>query len=409
MGFVRKTTRDTGGFVRTTCTQCAPPAHSAHHLHTVRKAAKLTQGSAAGLSKLNVTSENASSTLHVEVQLLQAERAWVYAMDQRELHSRTEELRQRQQVVQRLKAAANAVHTLTAIAREFCDARTALAAAASTLLLLQSQLRFELQRWETALDSAALVHMITDRLAQAGSSGQAGLLKAASDDSSDSLDAVVAAYRKVGKAARCCYSESAVAVQKSQTTALDALLSAYVAVQLYSICVLSAIGMTQLANEAQSIVHACSTTSNSASAQLVWLAGPWTGDKNTPQQPSLVQVVVYYNKVDQCLAVLQHSVTETKARLLLAVCHEICTQQIADKVVAAKAYYTCLHNYHLALLHVLPACTQYVDLLALLDVVVVENILHTTALTDQLTKCDMPPDAADTDVPCLCNLAHLPY
>ncbi|KAJ2538399.1 hypothetical protein GGF49_005937 [Coemansia sp. RSA 1853] len=47
----------------------------AHHLHTVRKAAKLTQGLAAGFSKLNVTSENASSTLHVEVQLLQAERA----------------------------------------------------------------------------------------------------------------------------------------------------------------------------------------------------------------------------------------------------------------------------------------------------------------------------------------------
>ncbi|KAJ2123951.1 signal recognition particle subunit srp68 [Coemansia sp. RSA 720] len=361
----------------------------AHHLHTVRKAAKLTQGLAAGFSKLNVTSENASSTLHVE------------------------ELRQRQHVVQRLKAAANAAHTLTAIARGFCNARTALAAAASTLLL-QSQLRFELQQWETALDSVALARVITDRLAQAGSSGQAGLLKAASGDSSDSLDAVVAAYRKVGMAARRCYSESAVAVQKSQTTALDALLSAYVAVQLCSIYVLSTIGVTQLVNEAQSIVHACGATSNSADALLVWLAGlwaggPWTSDKNAPRQPGLAQVVVYYDKVRQRLAALQHSVTETKARLLLVVRREIRTQQIADEVVAAEAYYTCLRNYHSALLHVSPACAQYVDSLALLDVVVAENVLHTAALTDQLTKCDMPPEAADADASCLCNLAHLPY
>ncbi|KAJ2249096.1 signal recognition particle subunit srp68, partial [Coemansia sp. RSA 454] len=324
----------------------------AHHLRTVRKAAKLPQGSTAGFSKLNVTSENASSTLHVEVQLLQAERAWAYAMDLRELHSRTEEPRQRQHVVQRLKAAVKAAHTLAAIAPGFCDARTALAAAAYWLQM-QSQLRFELQQWEAALDSAALAWVITDRLAQAGSSHFAlahamlealdpivrlaayqmrvsgaqhatpaaiavqwydsnmkgaedrvsatipeyadisaaldklsaptgesvafanelhwrggtvsfasqelaaqvdraqGLLKAASGDNSDSLDEMVAAYRKVGKIARRCHAESAVAAQKSQTAALDALLSAYAAVQLYSVCVLSAIDVTQLFNEAQ--------------------------------------------------------------------------------------------------------------------------------------------------------------
>ncbi|KAJ2472100.1 hypothetical protein IWW56_006210 [Coemansia sp. RSA 2131] len=40
--------------------------------------------------------------------------------------------------------------------------------------------------------------------------------------------------------------------------------------------------------------------------------------------------------------------------------------------------------------------------------VVAENAPHATALTDQLTKRDVPPEAADTNAPCLCNLAPLP-
>ncbi|KAJ2179659.1 signal recognition particle subunit srp68 [Coemansia sp. RSA 551] len=486
----------------------------AHHLRTVRKAAKLPQGSTAGFSKLNVTSENASSTLHVEVQLLQAERAWAYAMDLRELHSRTEEPRQRQHVVQRLKAAVKAAHTLAAIAPGFCDARTALAAAAYWLQM-QSQLRFELQQWEAALDSAALARVITDRLAQAGSSHFAlahamlealdpivrlaayqmrvsgaqhatpaaiavqwydsnmkgaedrvsatipeyadisaaldklsaptgesvafanelhwrggavsfasqelaaqvdraqGLLKAASGDNSDSLDEMVAAYRKVGKIARRCHAESAVAAQKSQTAALDALLSAYAAVQLYSVCVLSAIDVTQLFNEAQSIAHTCGATANSADALLGWLAGPCAGsplsdDKNAPRQPGLAQVVVCYDKIRQRLTALQHSVTEMEAKLLPAVRREIRTQQIADEAVAAEAYYTCLRNYYSALLHASPACAQYVDSLALLDMVVTENVPHATALTAQLAKRDLPPSEATDTEPWLRNLAPSP-
>ncbi|KAJ2843737.1 signal recognition particle subunit srp68, partial [Coemansia brasiliensis] len=101
-------------------------------------------------------------------------RAWAYAMDLRELYSRTEEPRQRQHLVHRLKAASKAAHHLAELAPHFCETRTVLAAYAYWLQI-QSQLRFEQQKWEAALNNAAMCRKIIDVLAQTGSSQQYAL------------------------------------------------------------------------------------------------------------------------------------------------------------------------------------------------------------------------------------------
>ncbi|PIA15283.1 hypothetical protein COEREDRAFT_16169 [Coemansia reversa NRRL 1564] len=134
-----------------------------HRLHSVRKAIKLQQGTSKAFRKQDVTADMASKPEHVEVLLLQAERAWAYAMELREQYTRTEEPRQHQHVVRRLRAACKAARQLTNIAPRFCDRRTALTAAAYWLQL-QSQLSFETEQWEAALDCAALSRIVSDQL-----------------------------------------------------------------------------------------------------------------------------------------------------------------------------------------------------------------------------------------------------
>ncbi|KAJ2082058.1 signal recognition particle subunit srp68 [Coemansia sp. RSA 988] len=139
--------------------------YCAHRLHSVRKVAKLQQGTSTTFHKKDVTADMASKPEHVEVLVLQAERAWAYAMELREQYTRTEEPRQHQHMVRRLKASCKAARQLAGIAPGFCDRRTALAAAAYWLQL-QSQLGFEAELWEAALDCATLSRVINDQLAR---------------------------------------------------------------------------------------------------------------------------------------------------------------------------------------------------------------------------------------------------
>ncbi|KAJ2036085.1 signal recognition particle subunit srp68, partial [Coemansia sp. S2] len=75
----------------------------AHRLRNVRSGVKLTQGTSTAFRKKEVTVDMVKKPEHLEILLLQAERAWAFAMDLRELYSRTEEPRQRYHLIRRLR------------------------------------------------------------------------------------------------------------------------------------------------------------------------------------------------------------------------------------------------------------------------------------------------------------------
>ncbi|KAI7830966.1 hypothetical protein BX661DRAFT_90987 [Kickxella alabastrina] len=133
--------------------------YCAHHLRTVRKSVKMMQGTSTVYRKKEVTAEEATKPAHIEILVLEAERAWAYAMDLRELFSRTEEPRQRYHLIRRLKAACKAGSQLATVAASICDRRTSLAAYAYWLQI-QGQMHFELGEWEAALDCAVLSRVV---------------------------------------------------------------------------------------------------------------------------------------------------------------------------------------------------------------------------------------------------------
>ncbi|KAJ2341883.1 hypothetical protein GGF43_006068, partial [Coemansia sp. RSA 2618] len=199
-------------------------------------------------------------------------------------------------------------------------------------------------------------------------------------------DTAVATFRKISKVARQCHAESAAAAQKTRSVASDALLSAYAAVQLYSACALGAIGVAQLLSKAQDIARACGVLPDTADVVLGRFAGKWAVDKAMAGQPGLSQLVAYYDQIRQRLAALQHRVASVEAKLLPAVRREISAQQIAKEVATAEAYYTCVRNYYSALLHASPASARFLDSLALLDIVVGENVPCVSQLATELAK-----------------------
>ncbi|KAJ2449668.1 signal recognition particle subunit srp68 [Coemansia sp. RSA 2337] len=167
----------------------------AHRLRNVRSGVKLTQGTSTAFRKKEVTVDMVKKPEHLEILLLQAERAWAFAMDLRELYSRTEEPRQRYHLIRRLRAACKAGEQLAAAAAASsgtCDGRTSLEAQAYKLQM-QSQLFFELGEWTSALDCAVLSRVISEQLALLGSSRHYALAHAMIE----ALDPIVrlAAYR----------------------------------------------------------------------------------------------------------------------------------------------------------------------------------------------------------------------
>ncbi|KAJ2606964.1 signal recognition particle subunit srp68, partial [Coemansia sp. RSA 1694] len=103
----------------------------ANRLRNVRSAAKMAQGTSTTFRKKEVSADMVSRPEHLEILLLQAERAWAFAMDLRELYSRTEEPRHRYHLIRRLRAACKAGEQLAAVAASgACDGRTSLEAQA---------------------------------------------------------------------------------------------------------------------------------------------------------------------------------------------------------------------------------------------------------------------------------------
>ncbi|KAJ1721401.1 signal recognition particle subunit srp68 [Coemansia erecta] len=151
--------------------------YCAHHLRTVRKAAGLAQRAGAAYARREVTAANASSAEHVEVLVLEAERAWAGAMDVREQHSRTEDPRQHYHVLRRLRAAAAAAGRLADVAQRVCDARTAVASSAYWLHV-RAQQHFEAREWPAALDCAVLARVASTRLGATGGAHEQALAQA---------------------------------------------------------------------------------------------------------------------------------------------------------------------------------------------------------------------------------------
>ncbi|KAJ2474241.1 signal recognition particle subunit srp68 [Coemansia sp. RSA 2322] len=501
----------------------------AHRLRNVRKVAKLTQGTSTSYRKKDVSADPAAShPEHIELLLLQAERAWAFAMELRELFSRTEEPRQRYHLIRRLRAACKAAAQLASIASGTCNARTSLEAQAYWLQM-QSQLHFEVEEWSSALDCAVLSRVISEQLALTGSSrqhalahsmiealdpivrlaayrvrmpgaqqsqpaeiaaqwheahmlsdiarvalsipsyseiaaaldafvaeaasGTAGgsqapvyannllwrggnvsfasqevaalldgaqkaLLNASENEEKgkpDALDAALAAFVRVKKEARRCHADGTAVSAKVSSAASEALSSAYLAVQLYSMCALNAITIAKHVGMAADAASKLGLAIGATGSLLVGRSQPWISDHAdlsardraigaaragdaksglkrgaANKLPVPVQVVIFYDMVRKSLGSLKASASEVLGQMAPATSRAVCGHQILEEVAAAEAYYGCIRNYFAAALHASPAHGKFLDALALLDSTLSEAVPRALALTAATAKHGVP-------------------
>ncbi|KAJ2706743.1 signal recognition particle subunit srp68 [Coemansia sp. IMI 203386] len=479
--------------------------YCAHHLRTVRKSAKMTHGTSKAYSKNDVTAEVASTPEHIEILVLEAERAWAYAMDLRELYSRTEEPRQRYHLIRRLRAASKAGEQLAAVAGSVCNQRTSLSCYAYWLQI-RAQLHFELEEWEAALDCAVFCCAVSKQLGATGSSQQQALahsvienldpivrlaayqvridgaqqlqpsaiasqwytlhmkndpervgrvidafatvdaslkLLGASNDgqsvsdeqdssfenglqwrggrvsftnsalssqienaeaqlsqiidekalfSPDAPDALVkdvsSSFKKVGKTARSCVSDALAASAKVGSAATDKLSSAYLLVELYSICALHAVAANRYVQQADKIAadlnvapgDSDTSFGKTSGAGNMWFAGDIEAassacgqTKNTAKKVTIdrlaqgTQMVLLYDMARKSIEQLGSACSRVLARVSPSAGGSVYAQQIVDEVATASLYYSCVRDYYSAALHAQPQHKRYLESLALLD------------------------------------------
>ncbi|KAJ1821134.1 signal recognition particle subunit srp68 [Coemansia sp. RSA 2598] len=483
--------------------------YCAHHLRTVRKSAKMTQGTSKAYSKNDVTADVATTPEHIEILVLEAERAWAYAMDLRELYSRTEEPRQRYHLIRRLRAACKAGEQLAAIADGVCDKRTSLACYAYWLQI-RAQLCFELEEWQNALDCAVFCCVISKQLGATGSSQQQALahavienldpivrlaayqvrmegaqqlqpsaittqwyglhmksdlgrvegvingfaaaeaslkaLGAANDGHSasdeqdpsfanclewrggsvrfassalssqiedaealllqaiddkalfkpDALDTLVKdasnLFKKIGKTARSCVTDASAASAKVGSAATDKLSSAYLLVEMYSLCVQHAISVNKNIQQADKIAAGLGIAPGDTGASFgksgdtgeTWFAddieekstaaSTASGQKkNASKKAGLerlaqgTRMVLLYDMARKSIEHLGAACSKILARVSPSTGGSVYAQQIADEIAAASLYYSCVRDYYSAALHAQPQHQRYLDSLALLD------------------------------------------
>ncbi|KAJ1734210.1 signal recognition particle subunit srp68 [Coemansia sp. Benny D160-2] len=520
--------------------------YCAHHLRNVRKATRLSQGSSTSYKPIVVTAEMVSEARHIEILVLQTERAWAFAMDLRELHSRTEEPRQHYHLVRRLKAACKAGRYLADVAHAVCDLQTALAASAYWLQM-QSQLRFELEEWEAAMDSAVFSRVISEQLAVSGSSERyalchamieeldpivrlaayqtgmnetnrssalipalasqwfesrmksnasrvekhipgyalittsletlmtdtssedtrgelvdaananklvwrggvvvftnkdiASLLKTAqgavrdcsgSGDTQQSLVAVAAAdparlepvissFRRVRKAARQCYADGVSAAAKVGSSASDKLLSPYVAIQLYSTCMLHAALAAKSIGRAQALASNNDMALDDLAPAFSKTSEPWMEDhtrsfgvgaksmkgkairttntagkkgKRARTLPEPTEIVILYDMAGKSMGRLKNTVGELLNRISPAVGRTVQAYSLIEEISAAEAYYACVRGYYAAALHAHAPHKKYVDALALLDHALNESIPKAQKLALAVSESESESTAA---------------
>ncbi|KAI9501633.1 hypothetical protein BX070DRAFT_228173 [Coemansia spiralis] len=504
-----------------------------NHLHNVRKATKLSQGSSTSYRKKDVTAALATEPMHIEILLLQAERTWAFAMNLRELYSRTEEPRQRYHLIRRLRAACKSGRQLADVVQAVCDLRTALAAYAYWLQI-RSQLCFELEEWEAALDCAVLSRILSERLALSGSSeqyalaysmiealdpilrlsayqtgmrsaqqtqppeitvqwyesriknesdrvetsvpgyaqiaamldkfssiatdgasseladradahrlewrggsisftnqGLSSLLDSAQDAlvastnssgaekgiseaaaSPSTLDSVAATFKRIKKAARRCYTEGSSAAAKVSSSASDSLSSSYLAIQLYSTCILHAISVAKHVGRAQAIANNIGMALDASALsfrkdEVVWIPEycllPATSSKAAKPSakrsheagrkkgknialPELTEIVLQYDMARKSMGHLKSTVSNMLNKIAPGVSRDICAYQLPDEIATVEAYYTCVRGYYAAALHAHPRYKRYTDSLALLDMALTESVPQALSLVESSGK-----------------------
>ncbi|KAJ2558588.1 signal recognition particle subunit srp68, partial [Coemansia sp. RSA 1933] len=491
--------------------------YCAHHLRNVRKAAKLSQGSSTSYKPKAVSAAVACEPRHIEIVVLQAERAWAFAMDLRELYSRTEEARQHYHLIRRLRAACKAGLQLVDIAHRVCDLQTAMAASAYWLQM-QSQLSFELEEWEVAMDCAVFSRIISERLAVSGNSeryalshamieeldpvvrlaayqcgirsaqqtppsdvaaqwyeakmkgdasraeksihgygsisaelerltletnskdgssaggldsasahvlewrggsigftdnGLASLVDAAHSAVRDcagggetktslqdaaaaepaKVESAISSFARVRKAARRCYADGVAAAEKVGSSASDKLLSSYLAIQLYSTCMLHAAAVAKNIGRAQALTRSSGVALELPLPAFGAADAAWISDHAQPSEASSgkkrggatvlaapTEIVILYDMARKSMGRLKRAVGEILGKISPAVGRAVQAYSVVEEIGAAEAYYACVRGYYVAMLHAHPRHRKHVDALALLDKTLNESVPEAQAL-----------------------------
>lgn len=134
-------------------------------LHRLRKVLHFPQGDRKGFKKREVTLDNLKDEKFVYLPLIQAERAWAYAMQLKQ-ESNTEPRKKFHLVARLRKAVSHTIHLEYICQSPLCDARTKLEAQAYSAWM-QGTLFFELQEWKQASEKLVLSQTIYEKLASA--------------------------------------------------------------------------------------------------------------------------------------------------------------------------------------------------------------------------------------------------
>nr|CAG4644727.1 EOG090X04NF [Leptodora kindtii] len=139
--------------------------YCSRRLQRIRKVLHFVQGDKKHFKKKEVTMDNLKDDKFLYLPLIQAERAWGYAM-QLKLESNTEP-RKKFHLISRLrKAVMHALHLEYVCQSPLCDARTKLEAQAYSAWM-QGVLHFELQEWKLASEKLLLTQTIYEKLSSA--------------------------------------------------------------------------------------------------------------------------------------------------------------------------------------------------------------------------------------------------
>nr|SVE91085.1 EOG090X04NF [Daphnia sinensis] len=134
-------------------------------LHRLRKVLHFPQGDRKGFKKREVTLDNLKDEKFIYLPLIQAERAWAYAMQLKQ-ESNTEPRKKFHLIARLRKAVSHTIHLEYICQSPLCDARTKLEAQAYSAWM-QGTLFFELQEWKQASEKLVLSQTIYEKLASA--------------------------------------------------------------------------------------------------------------------------------------------------------------------------------------------------------------------------------------------------
>ncbi|KAJ1877821.1 hypothetical protein LPJ66_012021, partial [Kickxella alabastrina] len=200
--------------------------------------------------------------------------------------------------------------------------------------------------------------------------------RVADDCSSSTTADAVAAFNKVKKASHSCYVEEIASSSKVASAASEVLSSAYLAIQLYSICVLHAIAAVKYVGQAETIAAKLGFAPGSSDSVLAFSGSgsgsSWLGSSastspdalatgksgakrvSVGRLPELTRTVVLYDMARKSISQLRSASASVLAKMSPGMSRAIRGHQIAEEIAITEAYYDCLRGYYSAALHAQP-------------------------------------------------------